>query len=439
MRLPNQILTACAVVALIAFGSTADAQVSTDHHLRVENQTLPLDGSVTLSVRYDLTGTSVQGWSFGLCHDTSLLELGEISTGATTNIVRNGDPAEFIDIREHVGGWTTGVLVCFTGCASLGIGADYELYNVEYREIGGTPTSTDICFCDNLGAPVVETLVVVAGLSVIPSTTCGRIDIVDLPAFNASVSYTEGEYSPLDGTGEALVELSLAEDLTVGGGLMVEAFSLGLAHDETQLVATNVAPVGIIAAVNGFTGPDFFGPNLLPDGMTIGTLFSFSTAETLSFAIESPVVRVDYETIPGAFLGNEIGVTTVVEFRDDLGVPPVPNVAVVAGSNYPIGLSLGAIQLEAVLGTPFQRGDCNNDGSPNIADGVWLLNYLFVGGPASLCLAACDTDGDQELGLLDAVLFLNHWISGGPPPAAPYPGCGVDPAADCPEYAACAD
>lgn len=439
MRLPIQFVTRLLVPALLAVCSFANAQASADHQLRVEGQTLPLDGTVELSVRYTLSGDPIQGWSFGLCHDANLLELGAITNGATTNTVKNGEPAEFIDIREHTGGWTTGVLVCFTGCASLDVGSNYELYTVEYREIGGEPTSTDVCFCDNLGSPVVETLVVVAGLSVTPTTTCGRVEIVDLPAFNASVSYTEGEYSPLDGTGEALVELSLAEDLTVGGGLLVEAFSLGLAHDETRLVATSVSPVGIVASVNGFSGPEFFGPNILPDGMTVGTLFSFSATETLSFAVESPVVRVDYETIPAAFLGNEVGVATMVEFRDDLGSPAVPNVAVVGGSNYPIGLSLGSISLEAVLGTPFQRGDCNNDGSPNIADGVWLLNYLFIGGPASICLAACDTDGDQELGLLDAVLFLNHWISGGPPPAAPYPGCGVDPAADCPEYSACAD
>ena len=56
-------------------------------------------------------------------------------------------------------------------------------------------------------------------------------------------------------------------------------------------------------------------------------------------------------------------------------------------------------------------GDCNDDGSPNLADGIWLLNYLFLAGPSRECLAACDTDDDDNVGLLDAILLIQHWIA----------------------------
>jgi hypothetical protein len=78
---------------------------------------------------------------------------------------------------------------------------------------------------------------------------------------------------------------------------------------------------------------------------------------------------------------------------------------------------------------PFKRGDCNQDGfnTGQVTDAVFLLNYLFSGGTAPDCLAACDFNGDGSVpgSPTDAVYYLNFNFSGGSPMRAPLTACGL--------------
>ncbi|MEM7166935.1 MAG: Kazal-type serine protease inhibitor domain-containing protein [Planctomycetota bacterium] len=81
----------------------------------------------------------------------------------------------------------------------------------------------------------------------------------------------------------------------------------------------------------------------------------------------------------------------------------------------------------AAAQSDFVRGDCNDDGSFNIADPVYTLNYLFNSGPSN-CLAAMDGNDDESVNVADAVSFLTHLFGGtGTFPPAPHPNCGPDP------------
>ncbi len=76
----------------------------------------------------------------------------------------------------------------------------------------------------------------------------------------------------------------------------------------------------------------------------------------------------------------------------------------------------------------FTRGDCNGDGSCNIADAIGILAFLFTAGvPTPGCLDACDLNDDSGIDIGDAIVKLNLLFSTGTPPAPPYPDCGVDP------------
>jgi CD109 antigen len=75
---------------------------------------------------------------------------------------------------------------------------------------------------------------------------------------------------------------------------------------------------------------------------------------------------------------------------------------------------------------PFVRGDTNADGRLDVTDAVGALSYLFLGGGRFPCLDAIDTDDDGGLDLGDPVHTLDYLFLGGPPPAAPYPDCGLD-------------
>ncbi|MEM7165415.1 MAG: hypothetical protein AAF581_08125 [Planctomycetota bacterium] len=88
------------------------------------------------------------------------------------------------------------------------------------------------------------------------------------------------------------------------------------------------------------------------------------------------------------------------------------------------------------------RGECNNDGSFNLTDAVFLLTYLFpVGPPVTLsCVDACDANDDGSLNLPDAIALLNALFGQPPVPIAGPSTCGEDltpDSFDCASLTAC--
>ncbi len=74
---------------------------------------------------------------------------------------------------------------------------------------------------------------------------------------------------------------------------------------------------------------------------------------------------------------------------------------------------------------PFSRGDCNNDGAANIADGIFLLNFLFGDGATPRCDAACDSGAGGSLNIATAIYLFNHLFGTGDPPPAPFETCEI--------------
>lgn len=108
-------------------------------------------------------------------------------------------------------------------------------------------------------------------------------------------------------------------------------------------------------------------------------------------------------------------------------------------------VDMGFHRVPAVGSTPnLVRGDCNVDGSTNIADAVALLGHLFppAGTPGVVleCRDACDANDDGTLNISDAVVLLSA-LFGMPPTPLPAPTlCGIDPTADgldCGSFSAC--
>jgi hypothetical protein len=63
------------------------------------------------------------------------------------------------------------------------------------------------------------------------------------------------------------------------------------------------------------------------------------------------------------------------------------------------------------------RGDVNSDRKITVADVVYLVNYLFKGGPppiGGLLLAEVNCDG--RVTVADVVYLINYLFKGGPPP-----------------------
>jgi len=63
-------------------------------------------------------------------------------------------------------------------------------------------------------------------------------------------------------------------------------------------------------------------------------------------------------------------------------------------------------------------GDVNGDGKVNVSDVIYLVNYLFKGGPLPIPeLLVGDVNGDGKVTVSDVVYLINYLFKGGPPPS----------------------
>jgi hypothetical protein len=92
----------------------------------------------------------------------------------------------------------------------------------------------------------------------------------------------------------------------------------------------------------------------------------------------------------------------------------VGQVGVGSGSSESFGTSGGYWQPP---GEEDLRGDANGDGLIDLADVIWILNYLFRGGAPPVSLKAGDADCNGSVDLGDAIYLLNYLFRGGPPPS----------------------
>ncbi len=64
----------------------------------------------------------------------------------------------------------------------------------------------------------------------------------------------------------------------------------------------------------------------------------------------------------------------------------------------------------------FVDGDANGDAQVNVADAVYLINFVFKQGPAPEPLEAGDANCDLSTNVADAVYLINYVFKGGPEP-----------------------
>jgi len=83
----------------------------------------------------------------------------------------------------------------------------------------------------------------------------------------------------------------------------------------------------------------------------------------------------------------------------------------------------------------FIRGDADSDdGGVDIADAVFISNYVNYGGQRPPCMDAADVDDDSVVTIEDANYIIDYIFRSGPAPPAPFgtfpDSCGTDPTAD---------
>ena len=79
------------------------------------------------------------------------------------------------------------------------------------------------------------------------------------------------------------------------------------------------------------------------------------------------------------------------------------------------GLS-GVCILKNLSNPSFVRGDANGDRIINVVDVVYLINYVYIDGPAPHPLQAGDANSDRVVDITDVVYLIKYLFLGGPPP-----------------------
>ena len=69
-----------------------------------------------------------------------------------------------------------------------------------------------------------------------------------------------------------------------------------------------------------------------------------------------------------------------------------------------------------IVQLPFICGDANGDSLIDIADVIFLANYLFQGGSAPNPFEAGDANCDEVIDVADVILLINYVFLGGTPP-----------------------
>ena len=64
----------------------------------------------------------------------------------------------------------------------------------------------------------------------------------------------------------------------------------------------------------------------------------------------------------------------------------------------------------------FGFGDANADGAINVGDAVYIVNYIFKGGPPPPLPNLADANGDCAINIGDAVYLINYVFKSGPLP-----------------------
>lgn len=69
-----------------------------------------------------------------------------------------------------------------------------------------------------------------------------------------------------------------------------------------------------------------------------------------------------------------------------------------------------------VCAKAFSTGDVNGDYAVNVSDVIYLINYLFKGGPAPVTGICADPNCDTQTDVSDVIYLINYLFKGGPPP-----------------------
>ncbi len=426
----NRVALVCGFCALACIAFGADPS---DFALKMEktaDDTALLVGSWTVN--------EVQGWSFGVCHNAAEAAIGtcagssygscadantkcpSITCSQQVLTANAGAAPSFVTTNVFAGGLVQAVVIDFMQVNSLAASARFELMTIKYTL---TAANAALTFCNTLGSPATDTVFVLAGASIAPAvkdgiTLGGAVQTCDLK-MNLATS----------GADKVAVSIDTAKneaDPTLGA----TGFSFGIADDSTAIIVSKIEAGAAAKALMGGGDPEFWSAKVVSEGATLGCVFSMgATVKAL------PACTANQEVAVVTYMnGGGSQATANVTLSSNLGSPKVAVVVDVDGVPFEPAIGAGVAITLGGGAPPFVRGDVNQDTKLNVSDGVAIARYVFGLGSQKAKIDACkdsaDANDDGAITTADALYVLNYLFTGGPIVKAPFPACGADTTVD---------
>lgn len=228
---------------------------------------------------------------------------------------------------------------------------------------------------------------------------------------------------------------TVSSTVVVTHDLPMQGFQVAVSYDNSILtfdsVTTNNTDLVTLLSPNGVefstpTSDASIAPGL--GWAAFGAIFDFQfpfTQHTLPGGTEQSLVHFSFDSANSPAL---VGTSTTITLENGMGSPPLFNILTITGSSVLPDRIDGTVDF---IDSPlFRRGDPNQDGQVNLADAIFLIQYLFNDGPAPACLSAASSNGDNLADLSDAIFLIQYNFNDGSPPPSPFPACGAAPGTD---------
>jgi hypothetical protein len=384
---------------LLLFGSFAAAQsfqvTSTNQNFVVTpGSTIPFSANYNIDEITD-TGAEMCGFQFQYSHDTSLLEIDPAGFPTTLGAVaalNGGAGPDFIDGQIVGSGFTIGIVFSFTFDAPLAFNSVTPVLRIDYETIPGALNGitndivTQIFMSNDLGSPIIDNIMSDCAGGALP--LIGQpFDITFMPPPPLVFEISSPDQS-LVATGPNGGSVSFGADFSlIQGGdpadlTATQGFQFAYRHDPVYLQVTSIDEGSALAALDGGSGAEYFDGTIFPDGFTVGCIFDFQGAETITFDTSQEIVGISYSSVPGAFNGVDDAVDTALTLASDLGSPPVDPVIVV-GNGIAIFASGFTVNLSIQPNPPFTlvAVDQTASFSPTTGAGSFTASFTLQENP----------------------------------------------------------
>jgi hypothetical protein len=391
--------------------------------LRVEDVSVyPGQSGVTTPI-YGLSSDPVSGFQIAVSVDPDRILLSGFDLEAGVLGAINVDFTDsFVDIVEGEAGLVVIIDSEAPFDTSLPISTETHLVSLAFDAADWLiPSNQELISIENaVGTAALPSTILVEGTEVTTTLENGLLSVIEQNVLIAES--TTGVAQLGDTDHEISIRGYNSEDL--------QGFSISLGYDPLVWEYSHVSIEGTITETAGAEFVEEFS-NDAEGNVVLGVLLDilppYSGQVIPATGIELELARFYFDVQPDLVEST----ISVIEFSPSVGSPTVDNVFVIDNQSIqPLKVD-AVIEVEAV--NIFLRGDADGDFYLDLSDVI--NNLVFMTGtcpecPDPTCLKALDVNDNGTIDLADGIQLVNYLYIFGPPPAAPFPEPGSDPTPD---------